>query len=284
MKILNSYTCFIFSAIFYGISTLGYIINLAKESKLVTRKTVLSIFFIGFICQTIGLIVRTFEAGHAPFANLYESIIFFTWAIACVFCSTEIFRPIKHLGIITAPLTLIGSAIAIVLPLNYRAAQPLMPALQSRWLEFHVITAFLSYAAFALAFGAGILFLLQERWFRLGKTTGFYSRFQDLEMLDAYTYWLISFGFIMLALGIITGAVWANTAWGSYWSWDPKETWSIITWLIYAFYLHARLIVGWRGRKAAWFAIIGFIAVLFTYAGVNFLIPQGLHSYGSPTK
>ena len=111
----------------------------------------------------------------------------------------------------------------------------------------------------------------------------FYSRFQDMEMLDNYTYWLIAFGFVLLAVGIISGAVWANIAWGRYWGWDPKETWSLITWLIYAVYLHARLIVGWRGRKAAWFAVLGFLAVLFTYAGVNVLLP-GLHSYGTPEK
>ena len=104
-----------------------------------------------------------------------------------------------------------------------------------------------------------------------------------MESLDTHTYWLIAFGFVLLAVGIITGAVWANVAWGSYWSWDPKETWSLITWLIYAVYLHARLIVGWRGRKAAWFAVFGFLAVLFCYAGVNVLLP-GLHSYGTPGK
>lgn len=275
-----SYLFFVICLIFYLVSTTGYFILLIKDSKLATR-TVLSLFVIGLILQTVGLILRTMEAGHAPFANLYESLIFFGWVIAFEFVFVEIFKPTKSLGIIIAPLTFLCNLIAVILPSEYRVAQPLM-ALQSHWLEVHVITAFLAYAAFAIAFGTGILFLLQERWFRLGKTAGFYSRFQDMETLDSHTYWLIAFGFITLALGIITGAVWANTAWGSYWTWDPKETWSLITWLIYAVYLHARLIVGWRGKKAAWFAILGFIAVLFTYAGVNFLL-KGLHSYGSST-
>jgi cytochrome c-type biogenesis protein CcsB len=277
-----SYLLFIISVVVYLIAVLGYIILLAKESKLAT-KTVLSLFVIGLIIHTAGLVFRTIEAGHAPFANLYESLLFFGWVIAFEFVFVEIFRPTKSLGIIIAPLTALCGGIAIILPPHYRAAEPLMPALQSRWLEVHVVTAFLSYAAFALAFGTGIMFLLQEYWFRKGKTTGFYSRFQDMESLDTHTYWLIAFGFVLLAVGIITGAVWANVAWGSYWSWDPKETWSLITWLIYAVYLHARLIVGWRGRKAAWFAVLGFLAVLFCYAGVNVLLP-GLHSYGTPGK
>ncbi|MDI6783902.1 MAG: c-type cytochrome biogenesis protein CcsB [bacterium] len=275
-----SYNLFIISLLFYIVASIGYILLLVKESKLATR-TVLSLMVVGLVIHTIGLIVRMIEAGHAPFANLYESLIFFGWVIAFEFVFVELFRPTKSLGIIIGPLTALCSGIALMLPSQYRAAEPLMPALQSHWLEVHVITAFLSYAAFALALGTGILFLLQEHWFRKGKTSGFYSRFQDMESLDTHTYWLIAFGFVLLAVGIITGAVWANVAWGRYWGWDPKETWSLITWLIYAVYLHARLVVGWRGRKAAWFAVIGFIAVLFCYVGVNVLLP-GLHSYGAP--
>jgi ABC-type transport system involved in cytochrome c biogenesis permease subunit len=139
---------------------------------------------------------------------------------------------------------------------------PLPPALESYWLGIHVTLAFLSYGAFVLSFVTGVMYLILP----------------SIETLDYLSYKSISLGFPLLTLGIITGALWANNAWGSYWSWDPKETWSLITWLIYASYLHARVIAGWRGRKAAYLSIVGFGCVLFTYFGVNLLL-GGLHSY-----
>jgi cytochrome c-type biogenesis protein CcsB len=145
-----------------------------------------------------------------------------------------------------------------------------MPALKSNWLLVHVITCFFGYAAFGLAFGAAILYLAR----------GFTNRLQAPApgLLDRLIYRAAVIGFIFLTLGILTGAVWAETAWGRYWSWDPKETASLITWLIYAALLHARLVQGWQGRPIAWLAVAGFGAVLFTYLGVSFLLP-GLHSY-----
>ncbi|MCX8012217.1 MAG: c-type cytochrome biogenesis protein CcsB, partial [Desulfobacterota bacterium] len=150
--------------------------------------------------------------------------------------------------------------------------QPLVPALQSNWLTYHVITCFLGYAAFAVSFGVSIMFLIKAN------SKGGIGILPDQAVLDEINYKAISFGFPMLTLGIITGAVWANYAWGSYWSWDPKETWSLITWLFYAAFLHARYTRGWGGRKTAILSIIGFLAVIFTYFGVNLLL-SGLHSY-----
>jgi cytochrome c-type biogenesis protein CcsB len=141
-----------------------------------------------------------------------------------------------------------------------------------------VTLAFLSYAAFALSFVAGVMYLIQNREIKLKRQSIFFFRLPSIETLDYLGYKLISVGFPLLTLGIITGALWANNAWGSYWSWDPKETWSLITWIIYASYLHARVIAGWSGRKAAYLSIIGFGCVLFTYLGVNLLL-GGLHSY-----
>jgi cytochrome c-type biogenesis protein CcsB len=152
------------------------------------------------------------------------------------------------------------------------AIKPLIPALKSNWLIVHVVTCFLGYGAFAVAFAVAIFYLLSNnqalKQYMLEKT-----------VLENFIYRSMLFGFFWLSLGIITGAFWANQAWGSYWSWDPKETWSLITWLIYGGGIHARIIRGWSGKKIAWLSVIGFISVLFTYFGVNFLL-SGLHSYG----
>jgi cytochrome c-type biogenesis protein CcsB len=154
--------------------------------------------------------------------------------------------------------------------------EPLIPALQSNWLIAHVITCFFGYAAFALSFGISLMFLLKRLHTR-GKSNIFLRLIPGPDILDDLNYQMVVIGFLMLTLGIITGSVWAHSAWGSYWSWDPKETWSLITWLIYACVLHSRLVRGWRGKRIAILSLIGFSCVLFTYFGVNYL--AGLHSY-----
>jgi cytochrome c-type biogenesis protein CcsB len=156
---------------------------------------------------------------------------------------------------------------------------PLIPALQSNWLIAHVITCFIGYAAFAVACGLGIMYLIKAASNK-ESSDGLIATLPDLKVIDDITHKTIIFGFLWLSAGIITGAIWANSAWGTYWSWDPKETWSLITWFIYAATLHARFTRGWQGKRIAWLAIIGFFAVMFTYFGVNFLL-SGLHSYGS---
>ncbi|MBM4295905.1 MAG: c-type cytochrome biogenesis protein CcsB, partial [Deltaproteobacteria bacterium] len=148
--------------------------------------------------------------------------------------------------------------------------KPLMPALKSNWLLIHVVTCFLGYAAFTVGFGTALLYLKQSR-----RPT---ASLPPVSTLDHLIYQATIIGFLFLTLGILTGAVWAESAWGRYWSWDPKETWSLITWFVYATLLHARLVKGWQGRRIAWLAVLGFGAVLFTYFGVSFLL-TGLHSY-----
>jgi cytochrome c-type biogenesis protein CcsB len=147
--------------------------------------------------------------------------------------------------------------------------QPLIPALQSNWLIAHVVTCFLGYAAFAVSCGGAVVFLGSKKRAEL---------IPDQDTLDEVIYRTVLLGFLLLTAGIATGAVWAEQAWGAYWSWDPKETWSLITWFLYAVIIHARMMRGWRGRRVAWLSIIGFAAVLFTYFGVNYLL-AGLHSY-----
>lgn len=138
-----------------------------------------------------------------------------------------------------------------------------------------------AYGGFAVAFGLGIMYLIKVRH-KGGslkvEQSSWLDRLPNENILDDIAYKMIGFAFPMLTLCIITGAIWANYAWGTYWSWDPKETWSLITWLVYAAYLHARLMYGWKGKRAAWMAILGFLAVLFTFFGVNYFLP-GLHSY-----
>jgi ABC-type transport system involved in cytochrome c biogenesis permease subunit len=166
-----------------------------------------------------------------------------------------------------------------ILPGSEATIKPLMPALQSNWLAIHVITCFFGYAAFAVSFGISLLFLIQHRREVIHEGIGWLP---GSTTLDEINYWSIGIGFPMLTVGIITGAAWAHYAWGSYWSWDPKETWSLITWFIYAAFLHARITRDWRGRRMAILSLIGFMAVLFTYFGVSYIL-SGLHSYASPS-
>jgi cytochrome c-type biogenesis protein CcsB len=206
---------------------------------------------------------------HAPLSNFYDSLIFFAWCLPALGL-VAFRRYLKgYLGTLVAMLSTLLLAYASLGDVDSRI-KPLMPALKSNWLLVHVVTAFLGYAAFALAFGGAILYLLQDRRPR--------ASLPPLPVLDRLIYRTTVLGFLLLTLGIFTGAIWAETAWGRYWSWDPKETWSLITWFIYAALLHARLLKGWHGRRIAWLAVLGFMAVLFTYLGVSFLLP-GLHSY-----
>lgn len=201
---------------------------------------------------------------------MFESLTLFAWTIVVVYLALQ-----RHWKL---PVLAAGTSLLALVTLAYASTfetkiQPLMPALRSNWLTVHVITCFLGYGATALAFLCSVGYLISS-----------YSRrtrgAETLEALEMATDKSISFGFLFLTIGIITGAVWANSAWGTYWSWDPKETWSLITWFIYAIYLHCRFMRGWRGRTAAWISAIGFVSVLFTYFGVNYVL-SGLHSYAN---
>jgi cytochrome c-type biogenesis protein CcsB len=206
---------------------------------------------------------------QAPMSNFYESLVFFAWCLP--FLAILTFRRYlrDYLGTVVAIAACLLLAYASLGGVDSRI-KPLMPALKSNWLLFHVLTCFLGYASFTLGFGVAILYLVNERRPR--------PTLPSLPELDRLIYQATVIGFLMLTLGILTGAVWAESAWGRYWSWDPKETWSLITWLVYATLLHARLVKGWQGRRIAWLAVVGFAAMLFTYFGVSFLLP-GLHSY-----
>ena len=237
----------------------------------------------GLVTQTIALLLRwktsyDLGIGHVPLANLYESMIFFAWAIILIYLIIEWRTKSKIVSIFVVPLAFLAMAYASIAPGISNRIEPLIPALQSNWLTTHVVTCFMGYAAFTIAFGCGLIYLLKNM--ENGdaeKPAGFRGKLPALKTLDILIYQSVALGFIFLTIGIMTGSIWAHYAWGSYWSWDPKETWSLITWLIYAIMLHSRYVRGWRGKRMAVLALIGFACVLFTYLGVNYL--PGLHSY-----
>ncbi len=217
--------------------------------------------------------------GHAPLSNMYESLVFFSWCIAFLYLLWEWKLKSRVLGAFAMPFAFLFIAYAFLAPGVSDRIDPLMPALQSNWLHAHVITCFLSYSSFALSCAVSVMYLLKIRKKEKGqKETGLMALFPSLDALDTLVYKTIVVGFPLLTIGIVTGAAWANYAWGSYWSWDPKETWSLITWFVYAIFLHARFAREWRGKRTAALSIIGFLAVIFTYFGVNYVL-SGLHSY-----
>ena len=238
---------------------------------------------VGLLAQTVALILRwvaSYEMGigHAPLTNLYESLIFFAWAIVALYLTIEWRTKNRSLGAFVVPVAFLCMAFASLSPGINSRIQPLIPALQSNWLTSHVLTCFLGYAAFTVAFALGLMVLLKARDGNPGEGVPRFLRLiPDMDSLDELIYQSTVLGFVFLTIGIMTGSVWAHYAWGSYWSWDPKETWSLITWLVYAIMLQSRYVRGWRGKRMAVMAIIGFISVLITYLGVNYL--PGLHSY-----
>lgn len=229
----------------------------------------------GFVLHCATLAARYLEAGYTPVTNLYESLSFFAWAVVAVFLLFDLRYRMTVLGAFTCPLALVLMIVGSAAP---KGMGEINPMLESWWFPIHVTLAFLGNAIFAVAFGAGVMYLIQERMLKSKKFSALYYRLPSLETLDKINYKCLTFGFPLLTMGIISGAVWANSAWGGYWRWDPKETWALITWFLYAALLHGRLTVGWRGRRAAIFAILGFLCVLFTFLGVNLLL-SGEHSF-----
>jgi cytochrome c-type biogenesis protein CcsB len=224
----------------------------------------------GVLALTAYIGLRWKASGRAPFSNMFESLVLLAWAVPIAY---ETVRARLKAPWLTAP-TALFAALALAYAGTYGAdIKPLMPALRSNWLAVHVFTCFLGYAGLAVSFLAAIGHLAAAR-------PASRARPETGAAFEATVIRSVSFGFLFLSVGIVTGAVWANAAWGTYWSWDPKETWALITWLVYAFLLHCRQMESWRGRLASWVAVLGFASVLFTYFGVNYLM-SGLHSYAS---
>ena len=267
---ISSALFFTFSLVIYLLSTVLYILYAGFRGEKI-GKIATWILIIGLLGHTVALILRTLEVGHAPFVTTYEALVFWSWLIALIYIFLQIKFRIRMLGALITPVAFLAIAAASLLPDGYKQAKPLVPALQSHWLEFHIVTCFIGYACFAVSFIVGLVYLIKQR----SDPNASLSR----DRLDMIGYKSISVGFPFLTIGIISGSIWANAAWGTYWGWDPKEVWSLITWFIYAIYLHLRVVARWKGKATAVVSIIGFAAVLFTFFGVNFLL-SGLHSYG----
>ncbi len=407
------------SSLLFNIATLSYLVAMVLYISFLAfkkngiGKTASVITYIGFVIQTVALFKRWWESyqmdiGRAPLSNLYESLVFFTWSTVLIYIIVELKYKTRAFGAFVLPVAFLALAFINVAGISSDIT-PLVPALKSNWLFYHVLVSFLGYAAFGVAFAISMIYLLMDTvergpvvnlaygigalivlaplgyimtaqglktvfWLGLGvlilawfiflivsgakhkpqvflfwsfcvtlavgmlvamgidflylktfqhlaegesfkkhmfeatfvnsslpvvfiswaavislfalvwsqgmKLRGLLKQYVPaLDQLDDVTYRMIAIGFPLLTGGIITGAVWANSAWGTYWGWDPKETWSLITWFVYAIYLHARYVRGWKGSQMAVISAVGFLAVIFTYLGVN-LVLSGLHSYG----
>ncbi|CAM9102724.1 unnamed protein product [Chrysoparadoxa australica] len=274
-----SFVCLFLSTIFNWISLVfskyKIIYRLSKFSSIIAN-----IVLFGLLGS------RWMYHGYFPLSNLYESLLFLSWTLLFLYLILEYKTDSKILGAIIIPVTLLINGFAtLTLPLEMQKASALVPALQSNWLMMHVSLMMLSYATLIIGSILAILYLIitfknKITLANLNQNINVNTYLPKLlKSIDNLSYRIISLGFPFLTIGIIAGAVWANEAWGSYWSWDPKETWALITWLIFAAYLHARIIKGWEGEKPAILGSLGFFVVWICYLGVNFL-GQGLHSYG----
>ena len=271
-------------------------------SKIGQFSTITANFLLFFILSS-----RWVVAGYFPLSNLYESLLFLTWTLLTIYIYVENKTKSKLIGSILIPVVLLISGFAnLTLSPEMQKSSPLVPALQSNWLMMHVSMMLLSYATLIMGSLLCILFLVISRYKDVDlkiiddSSLPLYNIMLDyyeaklispsnevselgklklLQSIDNWSYRIIGLGFPFLTIGIISGGVWANEAWGSYWSWDPKETWALITWIIFATYLHARITKGWEGKKTAILGGLGFFVIWICYLGVNFL-GKGLHSYG----
>lgn len=248
-----------------------FFISRKKEVRTIARWILIA----SGILQTIYIISRSLLMGYAPVTSQHETIVFFAWASTWAYLSFRWRYTVKNFGAFVSLLIGILLAISAAVP---RETIPLVPALQSWWLPVHAGVSLIAYGFLALAFCGGLMYLLQENELKSKRFGYFFSRLPSLDALDQLNSHCLTAGFLFLTMGIITGSLWAHQAWGTYWQWDPKETWSLVTWFIYLIQVHQRITVGWRGRRAAGMAILGFCAVLFTLWGVPFLL-GGVHSY-----
>ena len=229
----------------------------------------------GLACQTLAIIPRVVSCGCLPAATFGETLLLLAWALVAAFLVLNWRHPVKVLGALAAPLAALMVSGALVLPAGQETVPP---ALKGFWLTVHICLALMGYAALALACLGGVLYLVQERQIK-GKRLGyFYRRLPSLSQLDNLNYWCLTIGFPLLTLGIITGSLYAQHTLGRFWSWDPKETLTLIAWLIYAVLVHERLTVGWLGRRAALLAIGGFLVLVVTFVAANLWL-SGYHSF-----
>ena len=285
---LPVFACFL---LFFAMLTYWLSLYLPKNNSIFLIARIFT--FLSNILLSLTLLLRWINESYFPLSNLYESLIFLSWSISTIHLFIEYQTKSRLIGSISTPvLFLLSGFSTLTLPIDMQKALPLVPSLQSNWLMMHVSMMMVSYATLIIGSLFSILYLAFY-YFSINKNNVFNtldnkgniiqafnsSKNSLLETIDIWSYRIIGLGFPFLTLGIISGAVWANEAWGSYWSWDPKETWALITWLVFATYLHSRLLKGWQGKNASLLGSFGFFVIWICYLGVNF-IGKGLHSYG----
>ena len=228
----------------------------------------LSLTWLTGLFLVTALLLRGIAAQRAPWGNMYEFALASAVAIIFTFLFISIKKDIAWLGIfIIVPVILLLGLAVIVL---YTESGPLVPALKSTWLLIHVTSAIISYGAFTINFALSIIYLL--------KVKGRLKNLPSAKKIDEFSYKVVLFAFPIWTFAVISGAIWAESAWGRYWGWDPKETWAFITWIVYAAYLHSRVTIGWKGTKSAWVSIAGYATIVFNFFVINILV-TGLHSY-----
>lgn len=258
------------------LATGGFIVYIIRQQKSVYRWSY-RILLAGFAALTLQLIHAYLVLGAMPVLTLKSSLAFFAWTIIGAYLIFHAKFRLMVLGSFISPLAAILMIFASAMP---GAGVEVQPMLKSVWLPIHVWTAFMGDGMFAVAFVAAIMYLIQERQIKRKKLGSFYSRLPSLQTLDSINHYSLIYGFPFLTVGMITGAIYAQYALGSYWRWDPKEVWSLITWLFYAALLHERVAVGWRGRRAAILSIACFCVLLFTFLGANLWLSD-YHSFKS---
>lgn len=252
----------------YLSGTIGYLIYLLRDWEPI-HWTSWGILLAGAVFHLLAIVLRSVNLGHFAVTMSPEALSFFVWILVVTYLVIQLRLKLRILGSFVSPLAVVFMLISTLLPVRII---PQTGILQSGWVVLHVTTLFLANALFALAFSAGVMYLLQERQIKHKSFGYLYSRLPSLERLDEINYYCLMVGFFLMTGGLVTGFGYASLVWGSPWHWDPKEIFSLLTWFFYAILLHERLAVGWRGRRAAWLAIFGFSAVLITFLGVNLLL------------
>jgi len=260
----------------YLLGTLGYILFIVFQLKPMARIS-FGLLFLGFLTHTLTIGLWTIQTGYFPVYNLRESLSFFAWAMIGVYLLIQVRFNLMVLGSFLSPLAAVMMISSSFLP---HQIGPVNPLLQNIWLMIHIVTIFFGNGVFAIAFLAGIMYLIQERQIKSKHLGPLYHRLPSLEVLDALNYNCLILGFPLLTLGMLSGSIFAQYTLGTFWRWDPKEVWSLITWLLYAALLHGRLVAGWRGRRSAMISIIGFLILIFSFLGVNSLV-KGYHSFSA---
>ena len=229
----------------------------------------------GLVWHTLALLQRTWAYGYLPVATFGDALLLFDWVLVAAFLLLNWRYPIRVLGALVAPLAALIIYGALILP---RGQGTISPLLRGFWLMAHIGLTMGGYATLTLNFLGGIFYLIQERQLKAKRFGFLFRRLPSLSQLDTLNYWCLSIGFPLLTGGIITGSLYAQHTQGRFWSWDPKEVLTLLAWLIYAVLMHERLTVGWRGRRAAWLAICGFLVLLATFVGADLWI-SGYHSF-----